>query len=129
MPLLPGAIVVDDDLTPSRFLALDWSVLGGVALERGSPSSHVAMLARARGVPMATNLGEVPESGEAVLDAEDGLLVVRPDPATRERYRAPARTSAGWRTPRPRRCWSRPAVTAGGERGRGDAQHRRPRPP
>ena len=50
----PGRVVVDDDLTPSSFLSLDWSVLGGVALERGSPSSHVAMLARARGVPMAT---------------------------------------------------------------------------
>ena len=61
-PLLPGAVVVDDDLTPSAFLSLDWSILGGVALERGSPSAHVAMLARARGVPMATNLGEVPET-------------------------------------------------------------------
>ena len=50
-PMLPGAIVVDEDLTPSSFLSLDWSILGGVALERGSASSHVAMLARARGVP------------------------------------------------------------------------------
>ena len=115
MPLLPGAIVVDDDLTPSRFLSLDWSILGGVALERGSPSSHVAMLARARGVPMATNLGEAPESGEAVLDAEAGLLVVRPDPATRERYarrldeRRPEHAEAT-------ALLARPAVTAAGER-------------
>lgn len=85
-PLLPGAVVLDDDLTPSGFLSLDWSVLGGIALERGSPSAHVAMLARARGVPMATNLGEVPETGEAVLDAEEGLLVVRPEDTTRARY-------------------------------------------
>ena len=85
-PLLPGAIVVDEDLTPSSFLSLDWSLLGGVALERGSASSHVAMLARARGVPMAVNLGEAPESGEGVLDGEAGLLVVRPDAATREAY-------------------------------------------
>lgn len=115
LPHLPGAIVVDDDLTPSGFLALDWSVLGGVALERGSASSHVAMLARARGVPMAVNLGEVPESGEAVLDAEAGLLVIRPDPATREacarrldeRRLAQALESAQL---------TRPAVTASGER-------------
>ena len=41
-PLLPGAIVVDDDLSPSSFLALDWSILGGVALERGSAArGHV----------------------------------------------------------------------------------------
>ena len=114
-PLLPGAIVVDEDLTPSSFLSLDWSLLGGVALERGSASSHVAMLARARGVPMAVNLGEAPESGEGVLDGEAGLLVVRPDPATREAYArrlderrlAHAEESA---------LLARPAMTASGER-------------
>ena len=37
VPVLPGAIVVAEDLTPSRFLSLDWSILGGgIALERGS---------------------------------------------------------------------------------------------
>jgi phosphotransferase system enzyme I (PtsI) len=114
-PLLPGAVVVDDDLTPSAFLSLDWSVLGGVALERGSPSAHVAMLARARGVPMATNLGEVPESGEAVLDAEEGLLVVRPDPATRQRFlrRLDQRRQEDAKATA---LLVRPAVTSGGER-------------
>lgn len=115
MPLLPGAVVVEDDLTPSTFLSLDWSVLGGVALERGSATSHVAMLARARGVPMAVGLGEVPEKGEALLDGEQGLLVVRPEPATRESYarrlderrRQDAEASAQL---------ARPAVTAAGER-------------
>ena len=115
LPMLPGGLVVGEDLAPSSFLSLDWSVMGGVALERGSPSSHVAMLARARGVPMATNLGEVPETGEAVLDAEDGLLVIRPDAATRARYLT--------RLDRRRRDEAeatarlmRPAVTARGER-------------
>ena len=114
-PLLPGAVVLDDDLTPSGFLSLDWTVLGGIALERGSPSAHVAMLARARGVPMATNLGEVPETGEAVLDAEEGLLVVRPEAATRARYLGrldQRRREAAEATA----LITRPAVTAGGER-------------
>ena len=57
--LPPGAILLDRDLTPSRFLAIDWPRLGGAALEAGSPSSHVAMLARARGVPLLTGLGDV----------------------------------------------------------------------
>ena len=55
--LLPGAIVVADDLTPSRFLALDWSSLGGAALRARQRLIHVAMLARARGVPMVVGLG------------------------------------------------------------------------
>lgn len=114
--LPPGAIVIDRDLTPSRFLAMDWRQLGGAALEAGSPSSHVAMLARARGVPLLTGLGDVAgEAVEAVLDADLGVLVLEPSAATRRLYR--------------RRLWARhedderaaallhePALTATGER-------------
>ena len=56
-PSLPaGAIVLAEDLTPSRFLATDWSNGGGIALTRGSASGHVAMLARSRGVPMIVGM-------------------------------------------------------------------------
>ena len=40
------AILVAEDLAPSRFLEIDWTRSAGVALTRGSASSHVAMLAR-----------------------------------------------------------------------------------
>ena len=40
------------DLPPSRYLEIDWSGGGGLAQLRGSPNSHVARLARARGIPM-----------------------------------------------------------------------------
>jgi phosphoenolpyruvate-protein phosphotransferase (PTS system enzyme I) len=113
--LPPGAVLLDEDLAPSRFLSLDWSTLGGAALERGSPSSHVAMLARARGVPMVTNLGEVLESGEVVLDAEPGTLVVRPDPATRRRY-AEQLDGRRLEDAQAAAALGRPAVTARGER-------------
>jgi phosphotransferase system enzyme I (PtsI) len=115
LPLLPGGVLVGEDLAPSSFLALDWSVMGGIALERGSPSSHVAMLARARGVPMATNFGVVPGTGDAVLDAEEGQLVVRPEAVTRARY-------LDWLDRRRREeaeataQVTRPALTARGER-------------
>ena len=49
--IAPGSIVVAADLPPSRFLEIAWDG-GGVALTQGSPNSHVAMLARSRGVPM-----------------------------------------------------------------------------
>ena len=39
-----GAVLTGEDVTPSRFLSIDWSHGGGVALFGGSPSSHVAML-------------------------------------------------------------------------------------
>ena len=78
-----GAIVFAEDITPSRFLAIDWRG-GGIALGAGSPASHVAMLARARGVPMVVGLGEgPPDGGEVALDGGAGLLLLAPDAADR----------------------------------------------
>ena len=50
----------------------------------GSPSSHVAMLARARGVPMIVGLSraDLSHHQEALLDADNGTLVASPDAAT-----------------------------------------------
>jgi phosphotransferase system enzyme I (PtsI) len=74
-----GAVVCADDLPPSRFLEIDWSGGGGLALLRGSPTSHVAMLARARGIPMVVQLGTIPDSGAtALLDGEGATLELDP---------------------------------------------------
>ena len=80
-PVLPvGGILLVEDLSPSRFLSMDWSENQAVALRRGSPSAHVAMLARARQVPMVVALGDVPVATgtPALLDGETGTLVLNP---------------------------------------------------
>ncbi len=83
---LDGDIVVARDLTPSRFLELDWNLYRGVAICGGSPTSHVAILARARGVPLVVGLEGALETLEeacpAVLDAESGRLILAPEPGT-----------------------------------------------
>jgi phosphotransferase system enzyme I (PtsI) len=82
-----GAILRAADLTPSRFLSFDWSELGGAALTAGNAASHVAMLARARGVPLLVQLGDDgTEVGQAVLDAMTGTLVLEPTAATLAHY-------------------------------------------
>jgi phosphoenolpyruvate-protein phosphotransferase (PTS system enzyme I) len=86
-PIPDGAIVAGEDLTPSRFLSADWSKGGAIALAAGSPSSHVAMLARARGVPMVVALGRAPASHAAALvDGDRGIVVFDPEPATRAAF-------------------------------------------
>ena len=62
-------------------VATDWRD-GGLILRRGSPSSHVAILARSRGVPMIVGVDiDHLESGvDAVLDGDAGTLIVDPDP-------------------------------------------------
>jgi phosphotransferase system enzyme I (PtsI) len=73
-----GAVVCADDLPPSRFLEIDWSGGGGLALLRGSPTSHVAMLARSRGIPMVVQLGSVSNASVALLDGEGATLELNP---------------------------------------------------
>jgi len=79
-PIAPGSIVVAADLPPSRFLEIVWDG-GGVALTHGSPNSHVAMLARARGVPMLIGVENADLRGhtEAIIDTDNAILVLSPD--------------------------------------------------
>lgn len=79
-PPPPGAILTGEDVTPTRFLEADWSKGGGVALSGGSATSHVAMLARARGVPMVVGIGTMAFDGhrEAMVDGDSGAVVLSP---------------------------------------------------
>ena len=90
----PGAIVVAADLTPSVFLSADWRD-GGIALRDGSTTSHVAMLARSRGVPMVVGLDDAAAADRsgtsALLDGAQGLLVVDPDASVAGRIRTATR--------------------------------------
>jgi phosphoenolpyruvate-protein phosphotransferase (PTS system enzyme I) len=85
-----GAILVADDLAPSRFLEIDWTRGLGIALKAGSATSHVATLARARAVPMVVSLGEIPAAdGEWVLlDGERGEVEIGPSEAKLADWRA-----------------------------------------
>src|SRR5260221_4063518 len=82
-----GVIVAADDMPPSIFLATDWRD-GGLVLRRGSPSSHVAILARSRGVPMivGVEVGHLQDGSDALLDADAGFLIVDPDTDMRSVY-------------------------------------------
>ncbi len=92
LTLPEGAVLFAADLAPSRFLSADWSGRG-IALSAGSATSHVAMLARARGVPMVTGLGSLGGAAAAsgtpaLLDGEAGSLVLDPDAAATAAFAA-----------------------------------------
>ena len=108
----PGAILIGRDLTPSFFLAVDWSKGGAIALSEGSPSSHVAILARSRGVPMAVGLGRIPDTGfiEAIVDGECGRLVLDPGDNEITSYKI-ARTAAAQRRTHEATVLTAPAST------------------
>lgn len=111
-----GSILLGEDLTPSRFLGIDWSAGGGIVLTRGSASSHVATLARARGIPMLVgidlDLAAAPLAGEALLDADGAAMWLEPGPATRAAF--DQRVRAADRSAEIAEFLHRPAKTADG---------------
>ena len=117
--IIKGAIVAGDDISPSAFLAADWSRGGAIVLAAGSPSSHVAMLARSRGAPMVVGLGPLSWNGRppalALVDGDAGTVIFDPEPETRRRFeqRMEAATAARAAADAGR---TKPAFTANGRR-------------
>ena len=85
-------------------------------LHRGSPTSHVAILARSRGVPMVVGvrLDHIETGREAVLDADAGLLIIDPDADTRRAFGLRRAAQAREQQERAASLLA-PAVTATGE--------------
>nr|WP_085984539.1 phosphoenolpyruvate--protein phosphotransferase [Mesorhizobium opportunistum] len=110
-----GAILYGEDIAPTRFLETDWSSGGGIALRAGSTASHVAMLARSRGVPMVVSLREPPAglAGMALLDAEHGNIVLAPSPAEIGSFRQSSSSFAA-RQGKAQTFLARPALTKAG---------------
>jgi multiphosphoryl transfer protein len=77
------AILVAEDLKPSQLVSLDATRLAGICLAAGGPTSHVAILAAAMGIPALVALGpsvlDVAEGTWIILDAEQGNLATAPD--------------------------------------------------
>ena len=83
-------IVVADDLTPSETVTLPRRYILGFATNRGSATSHVALLARAMGIPAVTGLGDITSrvkvGDHILLDGTNGAVTVNADHDTREQF-------------------------------------------
>ena len=86
LELKQPSIVIADDLTPSETVQLPREYVLGFATNGGSTTSHVALLARAMGIPAVTGLGDITSrvtAGETVLlDGTNGAITLSPDAAT-----------------------------------------------
>ncbi len=116
-PVPEGAILLARRLGPAELL--DWHAAGiaGFAVEEGSAGSHAAILARALGLPSIGGIKGMLDSAEpndeAVVDADEGQLVLRPEAEVRSAYlrelEARRALAAGWASLR-----DRPGMTADG---------------
>ncbi len=80
-----GSIVSAHELTPSDLLQLSAQNAVGLCMAEGGATSHVAILARAKGLPCVVALGSdvlnVPQGQRVVLDAANGRLELAPSEA------------------------------------------------
>ncbi len=83
-----AGVVVVDDITPADVAALDASAGRGLVLAHGSTSSHAAIIARARSIPMVVSAGSavlaLPAGTPIAVDGGTGELFVHPSLETVE---------------------------------------------
>lgn len=79
-----GAILVGDDLLPSQLVTLAAHRPAGIALARGGPTSHVAILCAGMGIPALVAMGDaldrIADGETLLLDAEAGHATLAPSP-------------------------------------------------
>ena len=93
-----NAILVARSMGPAALLEYDRSRLRGLVLEEGGGTSHVAVVARALGIPCvgdATGITSLVEPGDAIIvDGGTGDVQVRPQPDVEASYAEKARLRA-----------------------------------
>src|SRR5690348_12581391 len=107
-----NAILVARSMGPAALLDYDRKRLRGLVLEEGGPTSHVAIVARALGIPTVgeiDNATGLVETGDAIIvDGSTGHVHMRPPQDVQasygERVKLRARRQAQYRALRERPC-------------------------
>ena len=74
-------VLVAKDLAPADTAVLDLTQVLALVTEQGGPTSHTAILARARGIPAVVGVAgvlDLAENETVVVDAADGLVLPAP---------------------------------------------------
>ena len=112
-----GSIVLAEDLAPSQMAGL--AAVAGVCTARGGPTSHVAILAAAMGLPAVVAAGdrvlELTEGSTLILDADAAVLMTAASEAELQAARTRVAEAAGSRAAA-RAAAQAPCVTADGHR-------------
>ncbi len=80
-------VLVCEDLKPSEAAEIDWSLVGALVADHGSPTHHMAILARSRAIPcvlgVRTGTAQVPSEALVLVDGTAGYIDTNPPPETR----------------------------------------------
>jgi phosphotransferase system enzyme I (PtsI) len=88
------SVLMARDLSPSETARLDPRRVLGFATEAGGPTSHTAIVAAGLEIPAVVGLGPLVEVARrarlAVVDGDEGVVILDPDPETLAHYRRAA---------------------------------------
>ncbi len=88
--LVKPAVIIAEELTPADTVLLDRKYLLAFCTEGGGPTSHVAILSKALGVPCVVGLGarlaSVEDDSLLLVDGTAGELLIDPDEKTQAEY-------------------------------------------
>ncbi len=91
VPLPEKAVLIARTLGPAELLEFDRKRLRAVVLEEGSPTAHVAIVARALDLPVLGRvegaLARIEAGDRLVVDADNGQLFVRPSDDIEDKVR------------------------------------------
>jgi phosphoenolpyruvate-protein phosphotransferase len=84
------SIIIADELTPADTILLDRTKVLAFCTQAGGPTSHVAILSKALGVPcivgLGADLGAIQDGNFLIVDGNTGELLIEPDAETRKKY-------------------------------------------
>ncbi len=86
-----AAVIVAEDLAPSDTVTLDKSRVLAFCTASGGPTSHVAILSKALGIPAVVGLGagicQIDGDVTMIVDGTSGIVLIDPDEAAMTEYR------------------------------------------
>ena len=113
------SIILAEDLTPADTVLFDRATVLGYCTQVGGPTSHVAILSKAQGVPCIVGAGSQLETIDAgtflVVDGGTGVILVDPDLQTKADYELRVTDQRG-RQQEAIKNASQPATTSDGKR-------------
>lgn len=88
------SIILADELTPADTILFDRATILAYSTQTGGPTSHVAILSKAQGVPcvvgVGAELGTIDNETFLIVDGSNGVILVDPDVQTKEDYQSKA---------------------------------------
>jgi phosphotransferase system enzyme I (PtsP) len=86
-----NSILIGEDISTAMLLEVPLDKVSGVVSVTGAANSHMAIVARALGIPTVVGVSDLPvtslDDAEMIVDAYLGRLFVQPSRALRKRYK------------------------------------------